>query len=195
MARWIGTHKNVVLIDGDSLGHQILKTADTKKEIRSRFSDSVLDEQGEIDREVMGRLVFGSTAEHRKARTDLEQIVHPEIREEICNRIQTARSSKDYDAVFLDAAVLLEAGWNDMCDLVVFVDTSEECRLERVAKSRGWDQETLKARESSQLDLEEKKKASNEVVFPVSLCPAIAKFLMFSGPSTCICDCLLRFSG
>jgi len=124
----------------------------------------VFDKQGEVNRSVLAGMVFGSSAEDRQARTDLEQIVHPEIRKEIVNRIQTARSSKDYDAVILDAAVLLEAGWNDICDLVVFVETTEECRLERVAQSRGWDRETLKAREASQLALEEKKKASDEVI-------------------------------
>ena len=164
VARWIGNHQDVVMIDGDSIGHQVLKTSETKKEIRSRFSDSVFNEQGDVDRNVMGRLVFGSSAEQRQARADLEQIVHPKIRKEIFNRIQIARSSGDYKAIILDAAVLLEASWNDLCNAVVFVEASEECRLKRVAHSRGWDENRLKFRESSQLPLDEKRKAADEII-------------------------------
>ena len=37
-------------------------------------------------------------------------------------------------AVVLDAAILLEAGWDNLCDLVVFVDASQPVRLHRVAR-------------------------------------------------------------
>lgn len=164
VARWIGNHRDVVMIDGDSIGHQVLKTSEIKRDIRSRFSDSVFNEQGDVDRNVMGRLVFGSSAEHRQARTDLEQIVHPKIRKEILNRIQVARSSGECEAIILDAAVLLEAGWNDLCNAVVFVEASEECRLKRVAHSRGWDEKRLQFRESSQIPLDEKRKAADEII-------------------------------
>ena len=164
VARWIGNCKDVVVINGDSIGHQVLTTSETKEDIRSRFSDSVFNERGDVDRNVMGRMVFGSSAEHRQARTGLEQIVHPKIRKEIVNRIQIARSSGAYEAIILDAAVLLEAGWNDLCHAVVFVEASEECRLKRVTHSRGWDEISLKFRESSQLSLDEKRNAAHEII-------------------------------
>ena len=53
-------------------------------------------------------------------------------------------------AVVLDAAILLEAGWDSLCDLVVFVDASQPVRLERVARDRGWTAEVLQAREAAQ---------------------------------------------
>ena len=34
--------------------------------------------------------------------------------------------------VVLDAAILLEAGWDDLCDLIVFVDAPREQRMRRV---------------------------------------------------------------
>ncbi|MCH7686538.1 MAG: dephospho-CoA kinase, partial [Planctomycetes bacterium] len=87
VARWVGNHQHAVIIDGDSIGHQVLKTPETKAEIRSCFSDTVFNEQGDVDRNILGRLVFGSSAEHRQAQAKLEQIVHPKIRKEIFNRI------------------------------------------------------------------------------------------------------------
>jgi len=79
-------------------------------------------------------------------------------------RIAQARDTNDIEAVVLDAAVLLEAGWDDMCDAIVFVETPHEQRLERVAENRGWTQEMLAAREASQYSLDVKRNASHFVV-------------------------------
>ena len=37
----------------------------------------------------------------------------------------------------LDAAVMLEAGWSDLCDRLVYVDAPREVRLQRLARQRG----------------------------------------------------------
>jgi dephospho-CoA kinase len=63
--------------------------------------------------------------------------------------------------VLLDAAVLLEAGWHQRCDAVVFVDASPAVRQRRVATRSGWSLEELQKREASQLDLEEKRRRSD----------------------------------
>ena len=57
----------------------------------------------------------------------------------------------------LDAALLLEAGWDRLCDQIVFVDVPQEQRLAR-AHSRGWDANELARREATQLSLAEKKR-------------------------------------
>ena len=49
----------------------------------------------------------------------------------------------------LDAAILLEAGWDDLCDLIVFVDAPREERMRRVQEQRGWSREMFEAREAS----------------------------------------------
>src|SRR5208283_5998269 len=62
----------------------------------------------------------------------------------------------DAPVIALDAAILLEAGWDDLCDLLVFVDASQPVRLERVASGRGWTAEVLQAREAAQWPREHK---------------------------------------
>ena len=52
--------------------------------------------------------------------------------------------------VVLDAAILLEAGWDDLCDLVVFVDAPRDERIRRVQQQRGWSREVFEAREQAQ---------------------------------------------
>jgi hypothetical protein len=67
-------------------------------------------------------------------------------------------------AVVLDAAILLEAGWGDLCDRIVFVEASWPVRLARVARSRGWSAEALRAREDAQWSCERKKAAADVVL-------------------------------
>jgi len=67
-------------------------------------------------------------------------------------------------AVVLDVAILLEAGWDNLCDLVVFVDASQPVRLHRVARGRGWTAEVLQAREAAQWPRERKLSRADLVI-------------------------------
>ncbi len=64
----------------------------------------------------------------------------------------------------LDAAILLEAGWDELCDLIVFVEASWPVRLARVSRSRGWSAEVLRTREGAQWSCERKRAAAHVVL-------------------------------
>lgn len=149
------------IIDADRIGHQVLNQPDLQDRLRKRFGDSVFDFQGQIDRKALGALVFGPTAEHREARRDLEAIVHPAIRHSIEEHISAARTQGTVSVILLDAAVLLEAGWQDLCDAVVFIETPQSAREERVRSGRGWSPATLQTREASQWSLARKRRAAD----------------------------------
>lgn len=63
----------------------------------------------------------------------------------------------------LDAALLLEAGWDAWCDRVVFVEAPRETRLER-AIARGWTKEDFAAREGVQESLDRKRERADVIV-------------------------------
>jgi dephospho-CoA kinase len=164
LARWLDARRRIVLVDGDAIGHQALERQAVRNKIRHHFGESVFDDKGRVDRPTLGRLVFGSTADCQQARRQLEEIVHPVIRDAIQQQIDAARTRPEVEAVLLDAAVLLEAGWHDMCDVIVFVEAPERQRFERVAANRGWSEQVLKLREGSQLPLNEKRRAADYVI-------------------------------
>lgn len=164
VARWVAGRRNVAMIDGDSIGHDVLKSTPVKNHIRTCFGHSVFDEKGDIIRAALGREVFGSNPRRRQAREKLERIVHPEIRKLIESEIAGYRAAGTVEAVILDAAVLLEAGWNDLCDSVVFVDAPRETRLQRVAQTRGWSEEEFLEREASQLPLDDKRTTADHTI-------------------------------
>jgi dephospho-CoA kinase len=140
------------VVSGDQAGHEALAQAEIQSRIVERFGQGVLNANGAIDRRKLGAIVFGDAAE-RKA---LEDIVFPWIRGRLTEWIEAARGDPGSRLIVLDAAVLMEAGWDDRCDRLVFVDAPRPQRLERVAQQRGWSETELVARERAQLPLEVK---------------------------------------
>jgi len=163
VARWVADHANVKRIDADELGHDALKSEGVKVALRTRFGDTIFDDAGEVRRSALARLVFGETASIRRARTQLEEVLHPAIEQRVIDAIAQAERDQQ-EAVLLDAAVLLEAGWRKRCDAVVFVDAPLEVRQRRVAARNGWTAEELQRREQSQLGLDDKKQQSNVII-------------------------------
>lgn len=147
------------VIDADRIGHEQLLVKEIRGLIVKAFGTHVLDSSGDISRPNLAAHIFGDSTEKRRNRELLNAIVHPAIRSEILRRIDSA--PQDVDAIILDAALLLEAGWADECDAVVFIDTSLQQRRKRVADTRGWSTEEHQRREASQLSLEEKRRRSD----------------------------------
>ena len=163
VAREVAALANVHVIDADRLGHEALLDSDVKLALRRQFGEAIFDETGEVHRSSLARCVFGDGESHRAARHSLEQIVHPEIARRITDEIARAEASGD-DAVLLDAAVLIEAGWRRLCDAVIFIDAPEGLRLKRVQQRSGWSLEELRRREASQLSLPEKRRQCDAVI-------------------------------
>ena len=139
----------------------MLEEVGIKDQIRQVFGDLIFNDSGKIDRSRLGSRVFGESSQQQLARKELETLVHPRIRAVLSEQIDQVRQLGRDEAIFLDAAILFEAGWDDLCDSIVFVDTPLSTRRQRVAESRGWSEETLSKRESSQWPLERKRQHAN----------------------------------
>src|SRR5437867_1848880 len=107
-----------VVIDADALGHEALRRPGIVEIITQHFGPGVQKPDGSLDRRAIARIVFADP----KERSALEQLVFPYIGERC--REEIARGLADAAAHFivLDAAVLLEAGWNNEVDRIVYVD-------------------------------------------------------------------------
>ena len=149
-------------VDADRVGHELLSDGVIRDAIVSAFGVSVLDAAGQIDRRRLATEVFGALSEQQTRRTQLNEIMHPAIRAEI--REQIEHHPHNAECVILDAALLLEAGWADECDAVIFIDTPLALRQQRVAETRGWTAEEHGRREASQWSLEMKRKFADFTV-------------------------------
>ncbi len=151
--------RGAAIIDADAVGHELLEDPAIRGRILERFGAGVLEPESgaspagnstgqgpRISRRALGAVVFAEAPALR----DLESILHPAMRDRFRRVIEHVARDGRSPCVVLDAAVLLEAGWDDLCDLVIFVDAPRPDRLRRVAQSRGWSESTLDARERSQ---------------------------------------------
>jgi dephospho-CoA kinase len=157
--------RGAFVLDADAVGHALLDQPPAREEVLKRFGPEVLDatEAGDgarIDRKALGALVFAD----RHALRDLERILHPRMRRTFERAIARTERRGEAKAFVLDAAVLFEAGWDDLCDTVVFVDAPREQRLARLTTARGWSHEFLAAREQAQLPLAEKQRRASAVI-------------------------------
>jgi dephospho-CoA kinase len=153
----------VRVIDGDTIGHEVLNEETVREKIRTEFGLSVFEPDGRINRRAVAQRVFGSGEDETAARRRLEAIVHPRIAEHAEQQIAEARATPAVRLVLLDAALVLEAGWRTWCDAVIFVDSPFSQRSARV-QTRGWSEAELRSRESSQLSLDVKRMEADYVI-------------------------------
>lgn len=147
------------VIAGDQLGHDALRQPDVRAQVAARWPQ-VMGPDGEVDRTKLGAIVFADPAERRA----LEALTHPVIERRIAEEVAAAQAEPDVTAVVLDAAILLEAGWDRHCDRIVFVDAPRDVRLQRLKQQRGWTEKELQAREDAQLSLADKQSRADAVV-------------------------------
>ena len=105
------------LVDADRIGHELLAEPDVQAEIRRRWGDAAFAPGGQVSREALAELVFDSPAELDA----LNAILHPRIRRRMEQAIAEAQADASAAGVVLDAAVMFEAGWDDLCTHRVFV--------------------------------------------------------------------------
>lgn len=155
-----------VVSDADADARAALDDPEIRRRLRDRFGDAVFTDDGAVDRGRLADVVFADPA----ARCALEEITHPWIHRRRRSVFDRARSearagARPAIAAFvIDAPLLVEAGLDAECDAVIFVDAPRDIRLDRVRRTRGWDERELARREGSQIPLDEKRSRADHVL-------------------------------
>jgi len=152
--------KGAVVINADQLGHQVYEPGrPAYREIIEAFGPQVVGEDGAIDRRRLAQVVFADP----QALARLNRITHPRIREAIRERLaQLARDGAQ--VVVLEAALLLEAGWDDLVDEVWVTMAPPEVAAQRAAARSGLPLEEAMARIRAQMDNEERARRAQVVI-------------------------------
>jgi len=151
-----------IVLDADRAGHAVLRDLGIIAAVRQRWGERVIDATGQVSRREVAKIVFA--AGNEAERKFLEALTHPRIKQLLEQELDHLRSSAPQPpVVVIDAALLFEAGWDKLCDKIMYVDAPRDLRLER-AVSRGWSAEQFSAREAAQLPLVEKASRSQIIV-------------------------------
>jgi dephospho-CoA kinase len=150
------------VLDADQTGHEVLRLPHIEAAVRRRWGDAVFGTDGRIDRASLARIVFAPGPEAQQERKYLEQLTHPEIAHLLWRQVGSITAT-GAPLVVLDAALLLETGWDEWCEKIVFVDAPREVRLAR-AHARGWDENGFAAREAAQESLERKRARADVIM-------------------------------
>lgn len=118
-------------------------------EIVAHFGTEVLNEDQTINRKRLGQIVFG---DERQLQI-LNRITHPAVKTYIKELIECERD-KGSTLFILEAALLLEDHYNEICDELWYIYTREEIRRERLKASRQYSDEKIDAIMASQLSEE-----------------------------------------
>ena len=146
----------VAVIDADKLGHELYNPGGAAvKAIVAAFGEGVRDSEGGIDRKMLGKLVWGDS----DAMAKLSGLMWPRILRLAARRaIEAAR--KGADLVIIEAAVLLEAGWDNICDEVWLCSVSEDEQKRRLMQRDELDEvsasERIAHQARTQLDVTER---------------------------------------
>lgn len=151
----LGAH----VLDADRLGHQAYKPGGhAHRQIIETFGAEVAGADGVIDRKVLGGKVFGAPAAMRR----LTDIVWPEIGRLAKREIDSA--ARRHRIIVLEAAVLLEAGWDAEVDEVWVVLAEPKVALARAMARDGLTRAQVEARMKAQLSNDERRRRAGRVL-------------------------------
>ncbi len=157
LARQMLQELGAVTIDADQVAHQvILRGNPTFDEIVAAFGESIIGEDGEIERAALGRIVFADSAKLKM----LEGITHPAIRRRTDHLIRTAEAT----VVVIEAIKLLEGRLKDVVDAVWVVHASPETQLSRLRSERGFSENDARQRIAAQNKQADKLRLADVII-------------------------------
>ena len=150
--------RGAVVLDADAFARAaVVRGSPGLRRVVQRFGAQILTPDGDLDRPKLASIVFAD----REALSDLEAIVHPEVRRMIADGIQ---ENLDADrVVVLVNPLLIEMGTHRDCDVVVVVSASPETQVAR-SVARGMSEEDVRARIAAQMPLDERARTADVLI-------------------------------
>jgi dephospho-CoA kinase len=150
----------VAVIDADSLAHKLIEPGQPAyDQVVQKFGPSILDPHSRVDRTKLATVVFAD-----RAKLDaLNAIVHPRVKLAIVRQLEEWAREGTRDVAFVEAALLVEAGYLKELDGLVVAWSTPEQQLERL-RARGLREDEAQRRIAAQMPVAEKLKLATEKI-------------------------------
>lgn len=153
---------NVRVMLADEIAHDLMEPGtDCYERLRERFgNEDIYCEDGHFDRLKLASIIFSD----EDKREQLNAIVHPAVKEYVKQQLLEERRQGQLQLLVLEAALLIEEHYDEICDELWYIYTREEIREARLMESRGYSREKVQQIFSSQLKEAEYRKHCSVVI-------------------------------
>lgn len=135
---YLKEHYGARVIQADQVGHLLQRPHEScYRRIVELFGSTVLNADGTISRPKLGAIVYADP--QKMAR--LNAIMHPSIRRWIKSEVEAEQKRGCVPFVTVEAALLLEDHYDEICDEIWYVHTDDAVRIKRLQESRGYSEE------------------------------------------------------
>ena len=150
----------VTVIDTDLIAHEITAPGSgAVKEMSRRYGQEILNEDGSLRRDAVGKIVFSDPVEKKW----LETLLHPLIQAQAEKQAQTSFDAGQ-QVVVMDVPLLFESGWNERVDEIWTVYTPQSTQKLRLQRRDGYTESEIADRIASQWSIDEKAKHADVVI-------------------------------
>jgi dephospho-CoA kinase len=148
------------VLDADTLGHELLEQGqDAYNEVVREYGREVLDSYGNVDRSKLGPIIFADA----QKRARLNQILHPRILDVVRKWFAAQGHPGGPELAVVEAALIIEAGYNRELDRVIVCWCPPEQQLQRLVE-RGLAADEAKLRIAAQMPMAEKRRRGDETI-------------------------------
>ena len=149
---YIGGKYNCEIIMADKAAHMLEEPGQKcYDELTALLGSTILNTDGSIDKARMAEKIFAD----RSLLEEVNKIVHPAVKEYILECIQERKEENRLDFLFLEAALLIEAGYAGIVDELWYIHSDADIRRERLKSSRSYSDEKIDSIIQKQLSEEE----------------------------------------
>lgn len=153
--------KGYIVIDADKIAKSLTdKGSDTLQALTAAFGEEILFADGSLDRKKLADIVFSDG----EKRLILEELTTKEVVRIIEERLMQLQGEGCKGPVFVDAPLLFESGADRLTGAVWLIDADMDVRVARVMARDGISAEDVKRRIANQMDSEEKKARSTDII-------------------------------
>lgn len=159
---YMATKPGVRVMLADEIAHELMEPGtDCYEQIRQAFPEhDIYKEDGHFDRIKLAKVIFSDG--NRRAR--MNGIVHPAVKAYVIAEAKRERQEGKLALLVLEAALLIEEHYDEICDELWYIYTREEIREARLMESRGYSREKVQQIFSSQLKEAEYRKHCSVVI-------------------------------
>lgn len=158
---YIKTHYNSRILLADTVGHLVKEPGQPCYEkLVALLGEEILSSDGQIDKGRMAEKIFAD----RSLLDQVNGIIHPAVEAYILDQIRQERKLEKLDFFFIEAALLIECGYEDKVDELWYIYADRQVRIQRLKQARGYSDEKIREIMDSQLSEEEFRRHCQVVI-------------------------------